>query len=178
MKDNPISKYVKSLTMDNFVEIVTDLEKSNQYIEKLTTYIDQAEDKKLELYRMKSETDDPISIKTFNENITECNKIIKKIEADISFIKSSSMLATFYKRARKIVGKELLKKIDREVNSELYINNLSVGDNMQCVVSCGDNMIGEICVCGGIDKFNNLVSIKGKDGYHNVMCFRPPTKKV
>lgn len=164
--------------MDNCTDIIIDTEKTNEYINKLTEYIDQAEDKKLKILETISESTNFMDKEVLKKDAAECDKIIRNIRNDISYVKTSSMMYIFYKKARKILPKDLLKKVEMEVNNQMFINTLSVGDGMVCIVACGGISEGEECECGNIDKFNDLVSIGNKNEYHSIRNFRPLTDNV
>jgi len=180
MTDTPnrISDYVESIAMDNFHNIIDDIAKTDQLIIKLYLFINQAEDKKILLKRSLVDAETAPECEQIRDNIAECNKIIRKIESDISHVRTASKLYVFYKKARKGVPKDILNKLDTEVNAHMLINRVSIGDKLTCIIPCDDINRNDVCECSNIDKFHDLIAVKGKNGYHNANHFRLNDTKV
>ena len=164
--------------MDNCTDVIIDIEKTNEYINKLSKYIDKAEDKKIEISNTMSETTNLMDKEMLKREISEYDKIIRSIKNDISYVKTSSMMYVFYKKARKMIPKHLLKEIETEVNNQMLINMISVGDELTCIVTCDGVSEGDKCECSNIDKFNDLISINGKNEYYNIRNFKPLINKI
>jgi len=173
-----ISDYVESIAMENFCDIIDDVNRTEQLIGKLCVFKDQAEDKKIQLKRSIASKTHILNIELIQDDIAECNKIIKKINDDISYVRTASTMYVFYKKAREILPKDLLKKLEAEVNSHMLINKVSVGDELTCIIPCDDIGRNAVCKCSNIDKFNNKIAVKGRNGYHSINNFRLNTTKV
>lgn len=106
-----------------YVNMITDLEKTYEYIDKLSELRDSLEDKKIILKRGMSSERNVIDAEILRNDIIDCNKIIKKIDSDISHAKMSSRLYVFYAKARTMIPKELLNNIDDEVNKFICNGN-------------------------------------------------------
>ena len=171
--ENNVSKLVESIVSDDISDMISDMKETNRYVNKLQSYVDDLEDKKIKISKDIMGCKIASDIRKLKDDISTCDKIIKEIKGDISYVKTTSMLYTFYRKARKILPKDILADINKEVNSHMLINKLSIGDELQCIIPCDSVNRGDICECTDIDKFNNLVSVNNINKYYNINNFRP-----
>jgi hypothetical protein len=179
MTENKIASYVESLASDDMVHVITDMAKTSMYINKLHMYIDELEDKKIILSDKLSNgstmnTHDSIKLKN---DIADCNRTIRRIQNDISYVKTSSIAFAFYAESKQCMDKDTFKSIEKKINGRMLINVVSVGDMLQCIISDGNTQAGISYVCENIDKFNALVSMEGCKGYYDINNFRPLKNK-
>ena len=127
MTNNKIAEYVESLVTDELTDVITDITKTSRHINKLDMYIDELEDKKIVLLRKLDNMDADTSRTGMKNNVTDCNRAIRRIQNDISYVKSSSFVFAFLAEAKKFLSKDIITSIISKVNANILINTIEIG---------------------------------------------------